>query len=85
GWIPLDPTPLVFRAEGHHWLEDKYELLSAFWYRYILSYDADARKELINFLEVNSLKLAKLVLELVGILLLILAIRRIMRKLIRYW
>ncbi len=84
-WLPLDPTPLVFKDETHNWLEDKYDLLGAYWYRYILSYDADARQELITFLKVNSLKLAKIALEILSVLLFFRISRILFRRWLVYW
>jgi transglutaminase-like putative cysteine protease len=47
GWIPLDPTPRVgSEFSPFELLRDFYDLMSGYWFRYVLSYDEQSRSSL---------------------------------------
>lgn len=43
GWTPVDTSPVVFESNGWAWsvLNDVYDLVGAYWHRYILEYEFD--------------------------------------------
>lgn len=41
GWVPVDPSPVVVQAHGSFF--DFYDVLSAYWYQYIVGYEFDGR------------------------------------------
>lgn len=46
GWVMLDTTPMVFRPGKWNvveWFRDSYDSMSSYWYRYILSFDAETQ------------------------------------------
>lgn len=50
GWVPLDPTPRIMRVGSNYWdwINNIYASLSAYWFRYVLSFDAEAQFDLKN-------------------------------------
>jgi transglutaminase-like putative cysteine protease len=39
GWVPLDPTPRLVSSSPFEFFSDAYDLVSAYWFKYVVSYD----------------------------------------------